>query len=31
MNNKVDFLVPGEEYNPKGPDFDKIKDYETVE
>ena len=30
MNNKVDYLLPGEDYNPRQPDWDKIKHYEDV-
>ena len=31
MNNKVDSLLPGDEYKPKQPDWDKIKTYINVE
>ena len=31
MNEKVDYLFPDEEYTPKTPDWDKIKDYENIE
>ena len=31
MNNKVDYLLPGEDYNPKQPDWEKIKHYEDVD
>ena len=31
MNQKVDFLRPNEDYKPKQPDWDKIKDYVNVE
>ena len=31
MNNKVDYLVPNEEYNPKQPDWDKVRSYVNVE
>jgi hypothetical protein len=31
MNSKVDFLFPGEEYKPKQPDFEKIKNFVNVE
>ena len=24
---KVDYLIPGEEYNPKKPDWERIKNY----
>ena len=30
MNNKVDYLHPNEEYNPKQPDWDKVKNYVNV-
>ena len=30
MNNKVDYLFPNEEYNPKTADFDRIKNYVDV-
>lgn len=31
MNQKVDYLFPGEEYRPKQPDFDRVKNYVNVE
>ena len=31
MNSKVDYLFPGEDYKPKQPDWDKIKNYVNVE
>ena len=31
MNNKVDYLVPGEDYTPKQPDWERIKDYVDVD
>ena len=31
MNSKVDYLLPDEEYNPKQPDWDKVKNYKNVE
>ena len=31
MNTKVDYLVPGEEYLPKTPDWNKIKNYINVD
>jgi hypothetical protein len=31
MNNKVDFLNPDEPYNPRGPDWEKIRQYKDVE
>ena len=31
MNAKVDYLLPDEEYNPKQPDWDKVKNYKNVE
>jgi hypothetical protein len=31
MNNKVDYLLPDEEYNPKKPDWDKVKHYINVD
>ena len=30
MNNKVDYLFPDEEYNPKQPDWERIKHYRDV-
>ena len=29
--NKVDYLAPNEEYNPKQPDWDKVRNYVNVE
>ena len=31
MNSKVDYLFPGEEYKPKQPNWDKVKNYVNVE
>ena len=31
MNNKVDYLFPGEEYNPVQPDMQKVKHYVNVD
>jgi len=31
MNNKVDYLFPGEEYKPKTADWDVVKHYKNVE
>lgn len=31
MNNKVDYLFPGEEYKPKLPNYDRVKNYVNVE
>ena len=31
MNQKVDYLFPGEEYRPKQPDWDKVKNYVNIE
>ena len=31
MNQKVDYLMPDEEYNPKQPDWDKVRNYVNVE
>ena len=31
MNNKVDQLLPDEEYRPTQPDWDKVKHYVNVE
>ena len=30
MNTKVDYLLPNEEYNPKQPDWDKVKNYVNI-
>ena len=30
MNNKVDYLLPNEQYNPKQPNWDKIRNYVNV-
>ena len=31
MNNKIDHLVPNEEYRPSQPDWDKVKHYVNIE
>jgi hypothetical protein len=31
MNEKVDYLFPGEEFRPKQPNWDKVKNYVQVE
>ena len=31
MNNKVDYLLPDEEYSPKKPDWEKVKNYINIE
>ena len=31
MNSKVDYLFPNEDYKPKQPNWDKIKNYVDVE
>lgn len=31
MNSKVDYLIPGEEYKPKEPNWAKIKHYKNVD
>ena len=31
MNDKVDYLLPDEEYKPKTPDWDKVKNYMNIE
>ena len=31
MNSKVDYLAPNEEYNPKQPDWDKVRHYVNVD
>ena len=30
LKDKVDYLLPGEEYTPKQPDWEKIKNYEDL-
>jgi len=31
MNDKVDYLFPNEEYKPKQPNWEKIKNYVNIE
>ena len=31
MNEKVDYLFPGEEYKPKQPNWDGVRNYVNVE
>ena len=30
MDNKVDYLLPNEEYNPKQPDWEKVRNYVNI-
>ena len=31
MNTKVDYLFPGEDYKPKQPNYEKVRNFVNVE